>query len=397
MAESRLSSGSHPADATYQSGEVNAEELALFRETVARFVAAEMVPKDPEWRKQQHVGHEIWRRAGELGLLCADIPIEYGGMGGSFFHEAIVHEELARHGISGFGIAVHSICAHYLLNHGTEEQKLRWLPRLARGELIGAIGMTEPGAGSDLQAIRTRAIRYGDRYAINGSKLFITNGYLAGLVALVVKTDPVERAKGISILLVETADLPGYRVGRILDKMGLKSQDTAELFFENVNIPATCLLGGEEGRGFAQMMSDLPYERVLVALTAVGAMEGALTATTRYAKEREAFGRTLSEFQNTRFELAEAATITQIARIFINDCVAKVAAGTLDSATAAMAKWWTTDMQQKVLDVCVQLHGGYGYMNEYLVCRMFADARVQRIYGGTNEIMKELIARSVCG
>ena len=204
-----------------------------------------------------------------------------------------------------------------------------------------------------------------------------------------------ERGKGISILLVETADLPGYRVGRILDKMSLKSQDTAELFFENVSIPATYLLGGVEGRGFAQMLSDLPYERVLVALTAVGAMEGALAATTRYAKERAALGRTLAEFQNTRFELAEAATITRIARIFIDDCVAKVAAGALDSSTAAMAKWWTTDMQQKVLDVCVQLHGGYGYMNEYLGCRMFADARVQRIYGGTNEIMKELIARSV--
>jgi acyl-CoA dehydrogenase len=396
MAESSSNPNIYLADAN-ESGEVDAGELALFRGTVRRFVATELVPKDAEWREQQHVGHEIWRRAGELGLLCADIPVEYGGVGGSFFHEAIIHEELARHGMSGFAVGVHTICAHYLLNHGTEEQKLRWLPRLARGELVGAIGMTEPGAGSDLQAIRTRAIRLGDQYVIDGSKIFITNGYLAGLIALVVKTDPAERGKGISILLVETADLPGYRVGRILDKMGLKSQDTAELFFENVSIPSTCLLGGVEGRGFAQMMSDLPYERVLVALTAVGAMEGALAATTRYTKQREAFGRVLAEFQNTRFELAEAATVARIARIFIDDCVAKVAAGALDSATAAMAKWWTTDMQQKVLDVCVQLHGGYGYMNEYLVCRMFADARVQRIYGGTNEIMKELIARSVLG
>jgi acyl-CoA dehydrogenase len=374
---------------------VEAEELALFRETVAKFVATEMVPNDAAWRKQQHVGTEIWRRAGELGLLCADVPADYGGMGGNFFHEAIVHEELARRGISGFAAGVHSICAHYLLNHGLDEQKRRWLPRLARGELIGAIGMTEPGAGSDLQAIRTRAVRDGNEYVVNGSKLFITNGYLAGLVALVVKTDPAERAKGISILMVETRDLPGYRVGRILDKMGMKSQDTAELFFEDMRVPAANLLGGEEGHGFHQLMSDLPYERVIVALTAVAAMEGAIEATTRYVKERQAFGRPLAEFQNSRFKLAEIATIARVARVFVDDCVARVASGTLDSATAAMAKWWTTDMQQQVLDECVQLHGGYGYMDEYLVCRMFADSRVQRIYGGTNEIMKELIARSL--
>ena len=373
----------------------DAEELSLFRETVTRFIAAEMVPNDAAWREQHHVGHAIWRRAGQVGVLCADIPAEYGGLGGNFRHEAIVHEELGRHGMSGFAAGVHSICAHYLLNHGLEDQKRRWLPRLASGELVGAIAMTEPGAGSDLQSIRTRAVRDGDHYVVNGSKLFITNGYLAGLVALVVKTDPAERAKGVSILMVEPRDLPGYRVGRILDKMGLRSQDTAELFFEDLRVPAANLLGGEEGRGFAQLMSDLPYERMIVALTAVGAMEGALEATTRYVKERQAFGRPIAEFQNSRFKLAEIATLARIARVFVDDCVAKVAAGSLDSATAAMAKWWSTDMQQQVLDDCVQLHGGYGYMNEYLVCRMFADARVQRIYGGTNEIMKELIARSL--
>ncbi|MGH8140318.1 MAG: acyl-CoA dehydrogenase family protein [Steroidobacteraceae bacterium] len=371
------------------------EELALFRETVARFVAAEMVPHDEAWRKQQHVGADIWRRAGELGLLCTDVPAQYGGMGGTFQHEAIVHEELARAGMSGFGAGVHSICAHYLLNHGLEEQKQRWLPRLASGELVGAIAMTEPGAGSDLQAIRTRALRDGEDYIVNGSKLFITNGYLAGLIALAVKTEPAQRAKGISILMIETRDLPGYRVGRILDKMGMKAQDTAELFFEEVRIPAANLLGGEAGRGFAQMMSDLPYERMIVSLAAVGAMEGALEATLRYVKERHAFGRALAEFQNSRFKLAEVATIARVARAFVDDCVLKAAAGTLDSATASMAKWWTTDMQQQVIDECVQLHGGYGYMNEYLVCRMFADSRVQRIYGGTNEIMKEVIARSL--
>ncbi|HZO22563.1 MAG TPA: acyl-CoA dehydrogenase family protein [Steroidobacteraceae bacterium] len=371
------------------------EELSLFREAIARFIAAEMTPNDAAWRKQQHVGPEIWRRAGELGLLCADVPAQYGGVGGSFVHEAVVHEELARTGMSGFGAGVHSICAHYLLNHGLEEQKQRWLPRMARGELIGAIAMTEPGAGSDLQAIRTRAQRQGDEYLVSGSKLFITNGYLAGLLALAVKTDPAQRAKGISILMVETRDLPGYRVGRILDKMGMKSQDTAELFFEDVRVPASNLLGGEPGRGFAQMMSDLPYERMIVALAAVGAMEGAIEATLHYVKERKAFGHPVAEFQNARFKLAEIATVARIARAFVDDCVGKVVEGTLDTATASMAKWWTTDMQQHVLDECVQLHGGYGYMNEYLVCRMFADARVQRIYGGTNEIMKELIARSL--
>ena len=371
------------------------EELALFRHTVARFIGAEMTPHDAEWREQHHVGADIWRRAGQLGLLCADIPAQYGGMGGTFRHEAILHEELARAGMTGFGSGVHSICAHYLLNHGQEEQKQRWLPRMAQGELIGAIAMTEPGAGSDLQAIRTRALRDGDDYIVNGSKLFITNGYLAGLLALAVKTDPAQRARGISILMVETKNLAGYRVGRILDKMGMKSQDTAELFFEDVRVPASNLLGGEPGNGFAQMMSDLPYERVIVALAAVGAMEGAIEATVRYVQERQAFGHALAEFQNARFKMAEVATIAKIARTFVDDCVARVAEGTLDTATASMAKWWTTDMQQQVLDECVQLHGGYGYMNEYLVCRMFADARVQRIYGGTNEIMKELIARSL--
>jgi len=371
------------------------EELELFRDTVARFVETEMVPQDPRWREQHHVDREIWRRAGELGILCADVPTEYGGMGGTFQHESIVHEELARCGISGFAAGVHSICAHYLLNHGLEEQKRRWLPRMASGELIGAIAMTEPGTGSDLQAIRTRAVRDGDYYVVDGSKLFITNGYLADLVALVVKTDPSERARGISILMVETRDLPGYRVGRVLDKMGMKAQDTAELFFENVRIPATNLLGATEGHGFKQLMSDLPYERMIVAATAVAVMEGAVSATTQYIQSRQVFGQALSQFQNSRFKLAEIATTTRIARVFIEDCIAKLVSGTLDGATAAMAKWWCTDMQQHVTDECVQLHGGYGYMNEYLVCRMFADARVQRIYGGTNEIMKELIARSM--
>jgi acyl-CoA dehydrogenase len=371
------------------------EELTIFRETVSRFVDAEMVPNDPQWREQQNVGKDIWRKAGVMGLLCTDISTAYGGIGGDFRHEAVIYEELGRRGLSGFGQGVHSICAHYLVNHGTEEQKHRFLPRMAGGELIGAIGMTEPSAGSDLQGLKTRAVRDGSDYIVNGSKIFITNGYLADLIALVVKTNPGERAKGTSILMVETKDLPGYRVGRILDKMGLKSQDTAELFFDNVRVPAANLLGGEEGRGFYQLMGDLPYERALIAVVGVAAMEGALAETVKYVKDRKAFGKSIAEFQNTKFKLAEIATKTRIARIFIDDCIAKVVNGTLDTVTASMAKYWITDTQQEVLDECVQLHGGYGYMNEYLVCRMFADSRVQRIYGGTNEIMKELISRSL--
>ena len=371
------------------------DELAIYRDTVVRFVESEMVPHDARWREEHNVGAEIWRKAGELGLLCADIPSEYGGAGGDFRHEVILYEELGRRGLSGFGQGVHSIAAHYLLNHGTEEQKRRYLPRLARGELIGAIGMTEPGAGSDLQGIRTRAERHGAHYVINGSKIFITNGYLAGLLMLVVKTDTTLGAKGTSILLVETHDLPGYRVGRFLDKVGQRAQDTTELFFEDVHVPAECLLGATEGKGFAQLMSDLPYERMIVAVQAMAAMEGGLDETVRYVKGRKAFGKTLLEFQNARFRLAEAATIVRVARTFIDRCIHDVVDGKLDAATASMAKWWSTDMQQQVLDECVQLHGGYGYMNEYLVARLYADARVTRIYGGTNEIMKELIARSL--
>jgi acyl-CoA dehydrogenase len=371
------------------------EELAIYRDNVARFVATEMLPMDAAWRSQHHVGREIWRRAGDLGLLCADIPAEYGGAGGDFRHEVVLYEELARRGLSGFGQAVHSIAAHYLLNHGTERQKREYLPRLARGELIGAIAMTEPTAGSDLRGIRTRAHRDGDHYVVNGSKIFITNGFLAGLVLLVVKTDAERDSKGISILIVETADLAGYRVGDFLDKLGQKAQDTTELFFDDMRVPAENVLGGEEGRGLHQLMSDLPYERIIVAVQAVATMEGALAETVRYTRERSAFGQPIAEFQNTRFKLAEAATIARIARTFVDRCIEDIVNSRLDTKTASMAKWWTTDMLQQVLDECVQLHGGYGYMNEYLVARMFSDARVTRIYGGTNEIMKEMIARSL--
>jgi long-chain-acyl-CoA dehydrogenase len=371
------------------------EELAAFRDTVARFVESEMVPNDARWRAQHHVDRETWRQMGQTGLLCLDIPEQYGGVGGDFRHEAVVYEELCRRGISGFANGVHSICAHYVLNHGTEAQKLRWLPRLATGELIGAIAMTEPSAGSDLRGIRTRAVREGNVYRINGSKIFITNGSLATLLMLVTRTDPEAGKGGMSLIMVETEGLAGYRVGRVLDKMGMQAQDTAELFFDDVRVPVDCLLGGEEGKGMHQMMADLPYERLIVALAGVAAMEGGLEATIAYTKARKAFGQAIAEFQNTKFKLAELASLVRIARVFIDDCIGKRLKGTLDTETAAMAKWWITDTQQKVLDECVQLHGGYGYMNEYLVCRMFADSRVQRIYGGTNEIMKELISRNL--
>ncbi len=371
------------------------DDLRMLREAVSRYVETEMLPKDASWRAQHHVDRETWRDVGAAGFLLMDVPSEYGGGGGDFRHEAVLYEELARRGISGFGQGVHSIAAHYVLNYGTEEQKHRWLPRMARGELIGAIAMTEPGAGSDLKGIRTRAVRDGDEYVINGSKIFITNGSIATILMLVVRTDPNDRSRGLSILMVETEGLKGYRVGRVLDKMGMTAQDTSELYFEDVRLPAGTLLGLVEGKGMHQLMGDLPYERLTIALGGVAAMEGAVAETAKYVRERKAFGQAIAEFQNTRFRLAEVATITRVARTFVDRCIEQLVKGELDTETAAMAKWWVTDMQQKVMDECVQLHGGYGYMNEYLVCRMFADSRVQRIYGGTNEIMKELISRSV--
>ncbi|MBS0420362.1 MAG: acyl-CoA dehydrogenase family protein [Proteobacteria bacterium] len=371
------------------------DDLTAFRDTVARFVETEMLPHDARWRAQHHVDRDTWKLLGQTGLLCLDIPDRYGGVGGDFRHEAVLYEEIGRRGISGFGQGVHSICAHYVLNHGSEAQKQRWLPRLASGDLIGAIAMTEPAAGSDLRGVRTRAVREGDVYRINGSKIFITNGGSATLLMLLVKTNPEVPKGGMSLIMVETEGLAGYRVGRVLDKMGMQAQDTAELFFDDVRVPADCLLGGEEGKGMHQLMADLPYERLIVALAGVAAMEGGLDATIAYTKSRKAFGQAVSDFQNTKFKLAEMASLVRIARVFIDDCIEKRLKGTLDTETAAMAKWWITDTQQKVLDECVQLHGGYGYMNEYLVCRLFADSRVQRIYGGTNEIMKELISRSL--
>jgi acyl-CoA dehydrogenase len=370
------------------------DDLRMLREAISRFVEAEFVPLDAKWRKQHQVDRDAWRRIGAAGFLCMDIPAEYGGGGGDFRHECLLYEELGRRGLSGFGQGVHSIAAHYVLNYGTEEQKQRWLPRMARGELIGAIAITEPGAGSDMKGIRTRAVLDGNDYVVNGSKIFITNGGSAELLMLVVRTDPNDRSRGLSLLMVETPGLKGYRVGRVLDKMGFDAQDTAELFFEDVRVPVDCLLQSE-GKGMHMLMGDLPYERLLIAVGGIAAMEGALEETIRYVNERQVFGQPVMAFQNTKFKLAECATNTRVARVFVDHCIQQLVEGKLDPETAAMVKYWVTDMQQKVIDECQQLFGGYGYMNEYLVCRMFADSRVQRIYGGTNEIMKELISRSL--
>ncbi|MBD9580454.1 acyl-CoA dehydrogenase family protein [Delftia sp. DLF01] len=370
-------------------------ELESLRATAVRFLETEMQPQDEAARQRGNVGHAIWRRAGELGLLCTDIPEDYGGGGGDFRHEAVIHEEMARRALSGMSNSVHSIVAHYLLNHGTEAQKRKYLPAMARGELVGAIAMTEPGAGSDLQGVRMRAELRDGRYRINGSKTFITNGLLAGLILVVCKTDPAQGARGTSILIVETRDCAGFRVGRVLDKMGMKAQDTSELFFDDVTVPQDALLGGREGQGFYQLMGDLPYERLIIGLAALACMEGAYEATLAYVRERRAFGQAIADMQNTRFKLAEVATTLTVGRAFIDRCVEQLVAGTLDTATASMAKLWGSEAQGRVLDELVQLHGGYGYMNEYMVTRMYADARVQRIYGGTSEIMKEVISRAL--
>ena len=375
------------------------EDLNRWRDTCARFVADELLPDDAAARERGNVGLGVWQKAGALGLLCTDIPEPFGGGGGDFRHEAVLYEECARLGLSGWGNSVHSIVAHYFLNHGTPEQKQHYLPRLARGELVGAIAMTEPGAGSDLQGIRTRAEKRtdadGEHYLINGSKTFITNGLLAGVVLVVCKTDATQGARGTSILIVETADCAGYRVGRVLDKLGMKSQDTSELFFDDVRVPAANLLGGAEGQGFYQLMGDLPYERLIIGITALATMEGAYQATLAYVRERKAFGKPIADLQNTRFKLAEVATTIQVGRAFIDRCVEQLVAGTLDTATASMAKLWASEAQGRVLDECLQLFGGYGFMNDYVIARMYADARVQRIYGGTSEIMKEVIARAL--
>ena len=371
-------------------------DLTLFQDSTRRLFEKEFVPDEERWRKQQHADREVWNKAGRLGLLCVSMPEAYGGGGGSFAHEAIVAAEQARAMVHGFSNNVHSaILAHYILNYGTEEQKRRWLPRMATGELVGAIAMSEPGAGSDLKSVRTTAVKEGGEYVLNGSKTFITNGLHADLVCVVAKTDTQAGARGVSLIMVETQGLPGFRRGRLLEKLGQKSLDTAELFFDGARVGEDCLLGGVEGRGFAQLMQQLPRERLLIAVGAVATMRRAIEETVAYASARQVFGQALIELQNTRFTLAECETVATIAARFVDDCIERQLAGTLDLSTAAMAKWWTTQMNCQVIDECLQLHGGYGYMLEYPIARMYADARVGKIYGGSNEIMKEIIARAM--
>lgn len=373
-------------------------ELELLRDTARRFFDTECAPRHDDWVAQKHVDRRIWRRAGELGLLCAGIPEAYGGGGGSFLHEAVICEEQQRAMVNSFSINVHSgIVAHYLLAYASEAQKRRWLPAMASGEMVAAIAMSEPGAGTDLQRIRTTAVRDGDDYVVNGAKTFITNGFHADLVIVAVKTDAQAQAKGVSLLVMETRELAGFRRGRLLDKLGQRAQDTVELFFDNVRVPAANRLGDDEGRGFAQLMQQLPRERLLIAVGCAATMQRAVDDTLAYVQQRHVFGEPLMAMQNTRFKLAECQTQATLARSFVDDCIGRLQRGALDVPTAAMAKWWTTDALCRVVDECLQLHGGYGYMNEYPIARMYADARVGRIYGGANEVMKEIIARGMAG
>ncbi|HYJ43669.1 MAG TPA: acyl-CoA dehydrogenase family protein [Xanthobacteraceae bacterium] len=372
------------------------EDLVLLEEQARRFMQAEFVPHLDKWHDDHMYPREVWTKAGEAGLLCASMPEEYGGAGGTFAHEAIINREYSLAGFDTFGAPLHSgIVAPYILHYGTDEQKKRWLPKLATGELVGAIAMTEPGTGSDLQGVRSTAVKSGNRYMLNGSKTFITNGQHANLIVVVAKTDPKERAKGISLMVVETDDAPGFRRGRKLKKLGMDSADTSELFFDDVSLPTENLLGTEEGQGFTQLMNELPQERLIVALHAVAMMERALALTVDYVKQRKAFGKAIIEFQNTQFELADIKTETTVGKVFIDHCIERHIAGQLDTVTASMAKTWATDMLGKVTDRCLQLFGGYGYMDEYPISRLYRDARVMRIYAGTNEIMKLVIARSL--
>ncbi|AII06815.1 alkylation response protein AidB-like acyl-CoA dehydrogenase [Rhodococcus wratislaviensis] len=380
---------------TYTSSWRDSDTTAL-GELADKFFARELTPHRDKFEQQHYVDRDVWTKAGELGLLCCSIPEEYGGGGGTFAHDLAVVEAQARALDTGFGNTVHSgIVAHYILAYGTEEQRRRWLPGMATGQTITAVAMTEPGAGSDLKNIKTTALRDGDHYVINGAKTFISNGSQADLIVVVAKTDPAAGAKGVSLIVVETADCPGFTRGRILDKVGQHGADTSELSFEDVRVPVANVLGGEEGRGFGQLMTQLAQERLLIGVTAVATMEAAVAETVSYTKSRSAFGQTIFDFQNTKFVLAECDTVAHAARVFIDSCIERHMSGNLDTTTAAMAKWWLTEQQCQVIDRCVQLFGGYGYMREYPIARMYADARVQKIYGGSNEIMKDLIARSL--
>jgi acyl-CoA dehydrogenase len=369
-------------------------EHETFRDSVRRFMETEVVPHDERWQEQGYVDREVWRKAGDNGFLCCSMPEAYGGAGADRLYSVVLMEEQARANNSSLGWSLHSeIVAPYLLRYGSEALKKKYLPKMASGEMIGAIAMSEPGAGSDLQAVKTTAAKKGGTYVVNGSKTFITNGWNCDLVIVVAKTDPAKGAKGTSLVVVDTS-MKGFSKGKRLKKLGLKGQDTAELFFDNVEVPAENLLG-QENNGFIYLMQELPWERMQIAIGAIAKAEAAVEWTKAYVTERKAFGKPIASFQNTRFKLAELATEVQVARVFVDRCLELLLAEKLDTATASMAKYWVSDLECRVIDECLQLHGGYGFMWEFPIARAYADARVQRIYGGTNEIMKEVISRSL--
>ncbi len=373
------------------------EDLVIFKDSVGRFFDEHASDgATARWRGQGFVDREMWFEAGRAGLLGLTVPEEYGGAGGDYRHEAILIEQLQLKGVDGFGISLHNaIVAPYIVHYGTEDQKRRWLPGICDGRFVTAIAMTEPGAGSDLQGVKTTARLEGDAYVLNGSKTFITNGQTANLICVVCKTDPTQGARGVSLLFVETDGAAGFERGRNLHKLGQEAQDTSELFFNEVRVPAENLLGGDEGQGFFQLMNQLPQERLNIALQGMGTIERALGLTLDYVKQRKAFGKALIDFQNTQFKLAECKTEATVAKVFVNWCMAEHLEGRLDATKASMAKYWVSDLENKIVDECLQLFGGWGYMDEMPISRMFRDSRVQRIYGGANEIMKVLIARTL--
>ncbi len=373
------------------------EEISIFADAVGKFYAKHAPEKRVlKWREDGQVEREFWNEAGEAGLLGSSVPEEYGGHGGDFRHEMVVIDQQGIHGVDGFAASLHNtIILPYLVRHGTEEQKKKYLPKLVSGELVSAIAMTEPGVGSDLQSITTTALKDGNGYRLNGAKTYISNGQIADFIIVVAKTDPNERAKGISLLLLETEGAEGFQRGKKLDKIGLDAQDTSELFFDDVFVPSDNVLGGEEGKGFYQLMGELPQERLIIAMGGMTVIERALEETIKFTKERKAFGKTIWDFQNTQFVMADLKARGTAAKVFVNDCIAKHLEGKLDVPTACMAKYWITELQGEVVDKCLQLHGGSGYINDYPIARMFRDSRVSRIYGGSNEIMKMVIARSM--
>lgn len=370
-------------------------DLVAFRDSIRRFVREQLLPHEDKWREQHRSDRSAWLACGEMGMILPDMPSEYGGADGTPAHYAVAMEELTYAGAMSIALSINHIVGHYILAGCTEAQKRHWLPKIASGECICSIAMTEPGTGSDLQGVRTRAVKHGDKYLISGSKTFISNGQNSDMVVVIAKTDlEAKGSRGISLFLVDTAT-PGFQRGKCLDKIGLPGQDTSEMFFQDCEVPADCLLGGVEGQGFAQLMQQLPYERAEISIQAAASLERALALTVEYTRERKAFGKSILDFQNTRFTLAEVKATTLASRLFADLIVQRWVDGTLDTTLASMGKFWLTDRQGEVIDDCLQFFGGFGYMNEYPIARMFADARVARIYGGANEIQRELVGRSL--